>query len=360
MPRTMINTTTALDATRQSLAELVLRAAEPGLRLSERAAKARTLGDQAADLRDIVRAAGVLDSGRVADAVHATRHPDDTATHERIGAREVIDQIRAVQLLLPSDVTGAVPAATQLLPGVDTGLANGVPLIRDLATPWTDLANRPLIPPVPTGDLDGQVLAPGDTVAPASSFQIADAPDSRFSVAAAIGEVAKQVFDWTDNDAAGFLDQLFLDIADRAAERYIGAQLVAAAGIPIAAGGNLADAIDTAEGASAAELQAPADLVIVHPADLPDVRRAVADSWQLDPHPALLASIAAPLGSVIVTGRRAFTLLARPVRIGADTGPQLASKLEAFNPAGWSVDIAVMRDFLLQIRQPAAVQIVQL
>ena len=342
------------------LRQLVLRAAEPGISPAERAAKARTAGSELADLRDLVSAAGVL-PGRVADSILAAR--GDEAASERAAAHDVI-----AEALGAIESRGNFPgliAASELATKA-TGLGDGLPLVRQISTSWPwSRGTHPLIPGVPTGVITGEVFAPDATIdtpaaAPLTISRPATPPS--WSIGVVRAEISKQVFDFTDSDSHRFLDQVLNDIADGAAETNICAQLIAAGTNAAVSAGDVAGALDAAEGFAGATLLAPAGIVLANPADLPKVRRAVAASWQVDPHPTLYGSMGVTAGKVIVTGANAFTLLTRPVTVDAESesGINDPSQISTVRPRGWSMSVVVMRNFILVIRKAAGIRVVTL
>lgn len=351
-----MSTTTTDNGPAIALRSLVLRAAEPGMLPAERAAKARRAGSELADLRDLARVGAIL-PGRVLDVMKADR--GDAAAQERVAAAGAVFEARAVATQVSIDMPGLI-TKVGVVPAVAGSLGDGVPLVRLLATPWTD-TGLPMIPAAPSGSLVGEVVTQGVAQTGAGFFAIGDVEVDRWTMAAAYGEVAKQVFDFSSDDGR-LLDDLYELVADRGAEVNIGSRLVAA-GTSAAAGADLGAALDTAESLASAALLAPADLVLVNVADLPRVRRAVAASWQSDPHPILLPTMGVPAGKVVVTGRSAFTLLARPhdLTVDRDAFERLGDSLiQAVRPRTWSLTVAVLRHFILAIRNAGGVRVVTL
>lgn len=351
-------------ATMLGLRALVLRAAEPHLGPSERAVKARDAGAELEDVRDLARLGGLL-PGRISDQIRAFR--GDVEAEARIKARAAIAEARAVAIAVPADYPNLI-ANQGLVPGLGT-LGAGLPLIRQLADPSTS-TGLPVIPAMPAA-LVGEIQTPGVATPGSSTIPIADsATPPRWTTAVAIAEVSHQLFDFAEADANSYFDQIIDDAVDRAAEIEVGRLLIAAAAAgTAAAGSDLPGALDTAESLAGAALNAPADLVLVSPTDLPKVRRAVAASWQSDPHPTLLCSAGIPAGKVVVTGRSAFVLVAQALRGGVDTTsddrdmPANVLNLKAIQiarPRNWSVTVATWRDFILSVRLPAGVRVVTL
>lgn len=351
-------------ATLVGLRALVLRAAEPQLGPSERAVKARDAGAELEDVRDLARL-GALLPGRISDQIRAFR--GDVDAEARLKARDAIAEARAVAIAVPADYPNLI-GNRGLVPGLGT-LGQGLPLIRQLADPSTS-TGLPVIPAMPPAALVGEIQTPGVATPASSTITIGDsATPPRWTTAVAIAEVSHQLFDFAEADANSYLDQIIDDAVDRAAEQNIAAALITAAGGTAAAGADLPSALDTAESLAGAALNAPADLVLVSPTDLPKVRRAVAASWQSDPHPTLLCSAGIPAGKVVITGRSAFVLVAQSLRGGVETTgadrdvPANVLNIQAMQiprPRNWSVTVATWRDFILSVRLPAGVRVVTL
>lgn len=324
---------------------------EPGIDDVSRASRAREVADAASDLREGVRIAHAVLPGLV---IPAARYAVDrsSAAENELGRvmvqRQTFAEMRAVAY---EDLLGLPGLKFQgtVSDGPDTGLGSGLPLIRTYATEWTTSGGKkPVVPGLPEGGDDDGVIDPEPAdMTDGAPFTIADVGDDEewhISVAAAL--VSRQLIDFTTEEARRDLDQLVFDVADRGAEKFIGAKLVADAGGTRVAGANLVG-FDTAEGAASAELLAPADLVIVNPADWSKVRRAVAESWQQSPAPTPAVSVGVPAGTALVTGRRAFHLFRQDYQIMAQTSPRNLSNV-----------VAIGRGFYLAIRNPDAIQTV--
>jgi hypothetical protein len=172
--------------------------------------------------------------------------------------------------------------------------------------------------------------------------------------------VSLMMLEVLDDNGRAILDQLAVDLVDRAAEKHIGAAIVAAAGGTRAAGSDLAAALDTAEAACGAGVESAADVLLVNPADWPKVRRAAAPSWQLGPHPEVGLSIGVPAGTVAFLSRAAvFAQIGRLQYASAGLSVQDASK-HALNPAEFAANIGMFRHFRTIIRRPAGIQLVTL
>jgi len=330
------------------LRETVLSSLAPDLSHGVRVGRARETVEQAADLRDFVRVAStVIGGSAVLDVLRMAEARDRGDALERYQAREVLDQLRAVQTL--ADNPGLLPKPVDVGTG-STGLGDGMPLIRlhALDREFAAGGDAPITPGVPgnvpAGSID-PAADPGGT-----AFTIANVGSARARHnAVAFATFARQVRDWSDPAALAMVDQIVLDVADRAAEVYIGAQLVAAAGGTRVAGADLntlGDALDAAEAAAGAALNAPADLLIVNPANWPKVRRAIGTSWPTDaPHPMVAVSIGVAAGTAIVTGRSALHLFRDDVFF-----------LPRESPSNFGMEVAASRPFYLAVRTTTGVQ----
>lgn len=342
-----------------ALRDRVLSALDPGLQFGVRAERARMFGEQVADLRDVAQlAAGVIGGSAAMDAARMhrpdPRNPREAAEAQdrqqaRTLAAELWTQLRAVNTLTDTPGLNSRPFE----PGTaTTGLGDGMPLIREWALdrPFTGGGSAPVTPGLAGGaGLDG-LVDPDGTTDTALAITDVGAAESRHH-AAAIAKFAHQVRDWTDDTGLRMLDQLLLDIADRAAEKFVAQRLIAAAGGTRVAGADLTTlgtAIDAAEAAAAGALNAPAGLLIVNPVNWPKVRRAVAQSWQAGlPQPAVAVSAGCTAGTLVVTGRDAMHLF-------RDSAFFLARDV----PSTIEIDIAAVRPFYAAIRKATGVQTV--
>jgi hypothetical protein len=329
---------------------LVAAMLEPGLDDVSRASRAREVGDAASDLREGVRIAQAVLPSLVVPAARLGDVGDGRAADNALGQvlaqRHLFAELRAVAYETLTDVPGLKMQGTAA-DVRDGGLGGGLPIIRTYATEWSTSGGKsPVVPGlIEGGDDDGVIDPEPDDMTDGDPFTIADVGEEEewhYSVAASL--VSRQLIDFTTDEARRELDQLMFDIADRGAEKHIGARLVADAGGSTAAGTNLVG-FDTAEGLASAALKAPADLVIVNPADWSKVRRAVAQSWQQGPAPVPAVSIGVEAGTAIVTGRGAFHLLRRDYDVAFKAEPKVLGNLTGIG-----------RWFYLAIRNPAAIR----
>ncbi|MDO9378932.1 MAG: hypothetical protein Q7T56_08775 [Nocardioidaceae bacterium] len=318
------------------LRDLASSFGQPGISSAERGARAREVADVARDLLDAERAvAGVLPARALPALLN--RGLEDAGVRD---ARRELDEVRAAL-----DFTGLMGTAVAAVPDDPF---DGTPLV-DLATRVTGHAAGLVVPGLVDVDATG-VLNPTLPIPDGETWVVDDvaADSDAWQIAAALVSVSREVIDHTDDRGAALLDSVLLALVDRAAEEYLAGQLVEAATVA-AAGANLSTALDTAEGLAGAALNGAADLLVTHPADWPSVRRAVAATWQTDPHPTAAVSCGMPRGTVIVTGRRALTFqTTEPLAISED------------KPRMWSRDLAFMRDVLGVVRVPGAVHAVTL
>ena len=303
--------------------------------------------DAASDLREGVRIGNaVLPSFVVPVARLADGGRSAEEEFGRVRAqRNLFAEMRAVAYETLAEVPGLKMQGVAA-DSFEGGLSGGLPLIRSYATEWgTSGGKSPVVPGLIDGGDDDGEIDPESPLADGAAFTIDDVGEDEewhYSVAAAA--VAKQVIDFANEEGRRELDQVIFDVADRGAEKHVGARLVTDAGGSTAAGTNLTG-FDTAEGLASAALKAPADLVIVNPADWAKVRRAVAQSWQQNPAPTPAVSMGVPAGTAIVTGRRAFHLFRRDHDVAAETQPAKLGYL-----------VGVGRWFYIAIRNADAIQ----
>ena len=343
------------------LRELVLQAVEPGISTAERAVKTRLVAESQVDQRDLLQVAATVLTGHVIDSVRASR--GDSDAQERAAAWQALAEARWVvggggtAPMAGGGVGGPRPVGS--MPAALPGIGDGLPLIRTLADRWTDPGD-PLIPAAPSGTgLTGTVIDLAGTATADDTLTVgALSPAPTWTVAALIAQISRQFLDFAGDDAARYLDQLFYDATDRAAEADIATRLVAA-GTSAAMGADLVAALDAAEKASAAALLAPASIVLANPADVPKVRRSVASSWLIDPHPTLYATNGLTAGNVIVTGPQAFVLAARPINVtgDADALPEALWPGQV-KPSKFAYVSATQRHYTLAIRRPTAIRVI--
>ncbi|MDZ5441752.1 hypothetical protein U2F26_03270 [Micromonospora sp. 4G57] len=336
-----------------------------------RSSRARETVEQVHDLADFARfAAGVIGGSRAQDWARVkVPHlggpggQDVRPALERIEARQVADQLRAIQLT--TDNPGLVGKPVEAVGG--TGIGTALPLIRQYAAgrDFTAGGTAPVVPGVASGNINGAMVTEGTPLTAGTAVTIGDVGSGRArQLAACYAVLPRQVIDWADPLAQAMLDQLLQDVADRAAEIYVGGQLVAAAGGTRGAGADaitLGAALDQAEALAGAAMNnhlandpegvadgAVPGLLICNPANLPRVRRAISTSWQPDvPHPVVAVSVGAPVGTAIVTAPGAVLLEREPVQ----WDPQLS-------PDTLGVEIGVSRPLYLAVRATAGVQTV--
>lgn len=352
-------TQTALTPAQNHIRNLVLSTTERDLTEATRAARARTAIDTASDLRDFARlAAGVIGGSEALDALlieekGAAARP----AAERQEARQVLAQVRAAQAL--ADTPGINPKPVDVGTGA-TGISGCLPLIRKYALDRDFAAggDAPITPGVIGGDTTGDV-DPSTPYTGGTSFTIANVGAGQFRhFAWGYANYAHQVEKWSDPGAHSLLDQILLDVADRAAEIYIGAALISAAGGTRTAGADLVTlgtALDAAEAAASAAVNseltdtgtAPG-LLIANPANWPKVRRAIGTSWPADaPHPQVAVSIGATVGTAIIVGPAAIHLFRDQEILAARTAP-----------SSFGFESVVGRPFYLSVRAAAGVQII--
>ena len=354
-------TTTIADT---GVRDAVLSALPADLNAAVRSVRIRDALDQVADLRDFAAVADGVLRGSAAIDLLRVRAPEmfmpadseaQRAAQERLAARGVLEQLRASQVT--TDTPGLLPRPVDV--PASTGIETGTPLIREYALDrdFAEGGTTPVVPAVAAGNINGDLLTEGSPVTPGSpvTFTNAAAADAR-QIAVCVAKLSRQVLDWPGSDAQALLDQAFYDIADRRAELTIGADLIASAGGTRTAGASdttLSDAINAAEAAAGAALnEALASgtlpgLVIVNPANLPRVRRAMAAGWLIDPHPVLTASIGVTAGTAVVVAPGAVHLARDEVFWAAVDDPSAIGKLAV-----------AARPFLVTVRAANGVQTV--
>jgi hypothetical protein len=339
------------------LRNLVLSTTEVDLTEAVRAARARTAIDTAGDLREFTNlAAGVIGGSAALDALLiAEKGARGLEAAERHDARRILAQLRAAQGL--ADTPGINPKTVAVGTGT-TGIGTGMPLIRNYALDRDFLAggDAPITPGVIAGDTTGDV-DPSTPYVGGTAFTIANVGSAQANhMAYGYANFARQVRDWTDPAALAMLDQIILDVADRAAEIYIGAALVTGAGGTRVAGADLTTlgtALDAAEAAAGTAINSAIEtagtapgLLIVNPANWPKVRRAIGTSWPVGaPHPEVAVSIGAPTGTAIIVGPSAIHLFRDQFLHAARTAP-----------AAMGYENTAARPFYLSIRAAAGIQ----
>lgn len=301
---------------------------------SVRATHARTVAETVADLRDAVRAGElVLGRGRVLAMVEN----DD----ELVTLRQELGELRDL-----GDWPGLL--GTNVLNDGVTGFGPA-PLIRVAAQPWEVGAmegNSPIVPAFTTAGPFAEVDAELPQSADEDGWAIVDAASGEHRHWSVLTfETSMQVLKWIGPTGTALLDQLVLDEVDRAAEAFTAEALIAGAGGTRAAGTDLGAALDDAEGAAGA--RGPVQWLVVHPTDLPAVRRALAATFYEGPHPELLPSAGQTVGTVTLVGYGAVRLLAEDY-----------VRQEAPMPRALATSAAVARPFYLAIRDAAGVQTV--
>lgn len=298
---------------REGLQTMWAAAAEQGIDDLSRANRARVAIETAEDLAALIRSSARIFPGlglatvrQAYDQGRPFRGPQDPRVREARARGMDSDQIVKVR----GNLNNLAPAVKRALADFDavTGGAGPIP---ELGSPFDAaplmLSAEPLlafdqlstvVPGLPT-NITGKVDASDYSL---DQETLVEDVGGTPSMAGLSIPVADQVIDFTDDQGAAYLDQLVMDAVDRAAEEHIGELLLTAAGTPAEAGNDLAGAIDTAESTTAAAAQSSAGMLIVHPGDWPKVRRIVAPTWQVGPHPTPMVSVAAPIGTIILVG----------------------------------------------------------
>ena len=344
------------------LRNLVMNALDGGASDAIRASRGREAVEQAQDLADFVRfASGVIGGSRVLDmaAVKAADLlPLRSAAQERMQARQMLDQLRASQVT--GDNPGIVPRPVDGGTAT-TGIGGGLPLIRQYALrrDMSQGGTAPVTPGVTAGDIDGEIVAEGTGDPSPAAVTIADVGAARSRLMAiCFAQFSRQSRDWADPTVLAMLDQILYDIADRAAEKKIGADLIAAPGAGTRVAGadltTLGTALDAAEAAAGAAMNTELatgslpGLLIVNPANWPKVRRAIGTAWLADaPHPLPAVSIGVPAGTAVVLGPGGVHLFADDPIVDAAVAPSILGQR-----------ISVGRPFYLSVRAAAAVQLI--
>ncbi|MCX6399441.1 MAG: hypothetical protein NTX33_05885 [Propionibacteriales bacterium] len=297
---------------------------------SIRATHARTAAETAQDLRDAAAAGRLLlTGGHVVDVLKRNK--------DALAFREELAQVRDL-----ADLPGLLP--TRVLNDGATGYGPA-PLIREAADPWSEslIGGTPIVPSFTTV---GPFAEVDPTIGPEpDSFALVDVAteSAHWSVATLLA--SKQLLDWIGASGAALLDRIVRDDVDAVAESYVADALVTAAGGTFAAGADLPAALDSAESAAAA--RGPVRFVVVHPVDLPLVRRALAPTFFTGPHPSLYVSGGQPAGTATFVGSGAVVLLADQVQT-----------MEATAPKSFSTAASTVRPFYLAIRDDEIIQTV--
>ncbi|GAA4824766.1 hypothetical protein ACFQ0K_17825 [Nocardioides caeni] len=307
---------------------------DPSASASVRASHAHTAAETASDIRDAIRAGElVLRGARVMQMLDGGE-----------GARDPLHALAEYRDL--ADFPGLLP--THVLNDGLTGYGP-VPLVRGFARPWQ------------TGDLKGTTpILPGFTTAGPfagidPTLPLTPDTDGWAIVDVAAGEarhwsilgfdVSRQLADWIGPTGNALLDQLVLDDVDLAAETFVAAAMVTAAGGTRAAGADLGAALDEAEGA--AGVRGPVQALVVNAVDWPAVRRAVASTFFDGPHPQVLVSAGQAAGTATYVGYGA-------VRFIVDG----YERQEVEAPRSFGKTAAVARPFYFEVRDAAGLQTV--
>jgi hypothetical protein len=336
---------TALTATRQHLTGLV-RSVLDSQSESVRAANARTLADDAGDLRQAVALAQVvLSSGgcRALD-LHAQHFggkvagaPLEGSAVEREQMRAQLQQMRAFATMLP----GPEPVLT----GDGSTGYGPAPLIRGVAMPSTEQGQRPVVPGTATGGPFAVMDPDPDQAEVAKVLSIVDVADpDGWHYAGLVFAPSRHVLDFTQAEGAQLLDRVLFDDVDTVAEGFVAAQLIAGAGGTRAVTA-LADDLEAAE--VAAGVNGPVALMIVNPQTWPIVRRTLPAGFFDGPHPRPLLSAGQPVGTVTYVGHAAMHLFVRDYASAASMRPRSLSQ-ESY----------ILRPVYVTVRDAAAVQTV--
>lgn len=335
----MNTTRTALDHLADAR-QMVLRALDPSLSETDRSVRARTAGEHVTDLRDLIRWGALIGTGATVDAISDT---DDA--HARSLARAALAELRAT--ITSSDLYQQLPTDVAAPP---TGLG-AFPLVREYATPNTQ-TQRFVVPDMPTGNVDGYVVVRGQAV-PAQSatpFTIDDETTFTRFTAGAYAIFSLLLVDGLTDLGSAYVDQVMADIADRTSEKKIVELLLAAAPAATAvASGNIAAALDTAEGLAGTAAQGPVDLAVVSPGDWPKIRRALGNVWQQQPAPSVAVSAGMPAGTALLANRDAFLLYATPLRTARAADRNLPDGY--LIPSNFSKLVLADRDLQLAVRK---------
>lgn len=358
-------TQTSPAPTTDHLRALVLNAFDGGTSESARVAMARTVVEAVADLRDLTAIASGVLSGSAIDALRS--RDGDRAAADRITARRGLAAMtRAVAIQGTADTPGLNPRPVDVGTGT-TGLAGGLPLIRSLALARDFVGGGP-VPVVPgavggniSGDVDPAVPIPAGAAVTIGDVGVGKARH----LAVVVADIARQVIDFATDEGLALIDAALADIADRAAELYIGGVLVAGAGGTRSAGvdpATLGAAVDAAEAAASTAVNGAQSLTLLtSPANLAKVRRAVAASWtDALPHPGLAASVGVPAGTAMMVAGDAVHLF----RGGLDFAP--AEQLTAASPLHGSTvrpallggQVAAIRPFYAAVRAAPGIQLI--
>lgn len=333
----------------QHLQRQAAQLVDPSSTPPQRAAQSQLLVEGVRDLAEALALVGriapglsVLDRARLA-AIGGPQGVDSDvrrAADQRVDLREQAAQLepalRALEFVRPV----AVPDSTS------TGLGVA-PLVRAHSVPWGEWGSMqsPVVPGVVTGAAEAEVnpALPADSLGPVVIDDV-NPGAGKFDLSLLLAEFSQPVLQWTDPAGQALLDNALLDLVDLAAEVYVGAALVSAAGGTAAYAS--AASYDAAEGAAGASGKGAAEFVIVNPVDWPAVRRELGPAWAAGPHPLPVVTPGAPAGTVMFTGPGAFWLLACDVVEAEETGVSILG--------GRSV--AVGRPFKLFVRNADAIQ----
>ena len=322
--------------------DLAAKFLDPKISESERELTARIVADANLDLQRGVQFADATRAGLVETLLEgADRWPMFKQQ------RETLNELRAF-----SESVSPRPVVSD---SYGTGLSGGLPLVRELAMLETGTENAgssPVVPGIVAGP-DTGVIDPDFTGTPVdATWSIADVGAlEQWHWSIITPEISKQVKNYASPQGLAMLDALVLDVVDRGAEKHIGAAILSAASTTAepADAAALVSAIDLAESQASSALNAPADLMLVNPADWPKVRRIVSESWTHGPAPRVVVSVGVTAGTFALTGREAFTLMVRDHEY-----------LEADAPNIHAVNIGVGRAFYIAIRNADAIRAIEL
>lgn len=304
-----------------------------------RAGHARTLADYGDDLqRSLDVACGIVSGSQALDMIRAAARGVDAGLRDEAMAREEIrQQLRSVETPFGTPVILSPPA---------TGLEDAAPLIRKYARRYgpNDAHNRtPIVPGLPAVaaavvfDPDAELeFDPED----GHQVTIADVSDGEtWHYAAVYSNLSKQLVDFAGSGVSSLIDRVLRDVMDVAAEENVVAA-IEAAGTDVP--GSLL--IEDAEGPAGAAARGPVSFLLCSPEDWPAVRKQVAASWQLGPHPVPIVS----------SGASAVTL------VGANALEVLIAEVETFTrnePSVLGKALSMWRPFKLVIRDADAIQV---
>jgi len=338
---------------RETLFRMLNSASESGIDDLSRANRARVAVETAEDIGTLIGLTNCVFPGRGITAIRAARTPVDEKSKALVDLHSRMEQFSTPTLRRALSDFSGLPATDGRIPALGSPF-NSAPLMTNAEPLQTvhakvGAAIVPGLPPNAEGKVNADDYSLDQVI---DIVNVGAIPD----MAATSIPTSGDVLDFIDEAGEAYLDQLVEDMVNRAAERHIGSQLVAAAGIPTAAGSDLAGALDNAEGVVAAAAQSGCGQLVVNPKDWPKVRRAVAQTWTVDPHPIPAVSVAAPEGTVLMVGNGILRVEASQLSYFGGN----VSTNKVYEPALNAYYMSVYRYFRAIIRSDAGVAAVQL